>query len=91
MDIDDIIAPGGHFPLQDPKDDMTMEDLMQFEAENRTTSKHGSFSELHGQDIAPGVELVGQHLEQGFGLLFETREDAEKWLGKSSFPAPFLI
>ena len=88
MGIDETIAPGGHFPLQDPKDDMTMEDLMQFEAENKTTSNHGSFSELHGQDIAPGVELVGQHLEQGFGLLFKTREDTEEWLGKSAFPAP---
>ena len=88
MGIDEAIEPGGHIPTQDPKDDITFEELVQLDSEHPTNANHGSVRELHGQEVAPGVEFVSHHLEQGFGILFESREAAEQWFGGGFLSGP---
>ena len=64
---------------------MTLDDLV---AQENYAGNHGSFSELHGEDTAPGVQLVEEHLNKGFGFLFKDQKDAEAFLGKKCHPAP---
>ena len=65
MGIDEPIALGGHFPIQDPKDDMSMEELVQFESNHWKNSNHVSLSERNLAGYHEGVDLVCLHLEQG--------------------------
>ena len=85
MGIPEDIPTGGWFPQQEGGADMTLDDLV---AQENYSGNHGSFSELHGEDTAPGVQLVQEHLNKGFGLLFKDQQEAETFLGKKCHPAP---
>ena len=60
------IRPGGHFPPQDPKTEITLEELA---ALDRCGRNHPSFHELHGEEVSPAVALVEEHLNNGFARL----------------------
>ena len=79
------IAPGGLFPLVPPSAELTLEELSAVE---KCLGNHPSFNELHGQERAPGVELLQDHLNAGYGRLFTDVESAERALGVQVFPAP---
>ena len=64
---------------------MTLDDLV---AQENYAGNHGSFSERHGEDTAPGVQLVEEHLNKGFGFLFRDQQEAEAFLGQKCHPAP---
>ena len=64
---------------------MTIEELV---ALDYCKGNHASFEELHGEEGPPAAKLVEEHLNNNFGLLFETRVAAEDYLKKKTFPAP---
>ena len=53
-----------------------------------TRGNHPNFDDRHGEDTAPAVQLVQDHLNKGFGMLFASQEDAEKYLQAQCHPAP---
>ena len=85
MGLASEIKPGGHFPKQDADTEITLEELAVLD---KCEQNHGSFNELHGEDVSPAVRLVEEHLNNGFARLFEDQAAAEAWLGQSVFPAP---
>ena len=86
MGIDHTIEPGGWFPLQDNGADMTVDQLAEWDG---YSGNHPSFSDKHGESTAPAVQFVEEHVNKGFGPLFETRGDAEAFLNSQCFPAPW--
>ena len=50
---------------------------------------HPSFRFSDTGETPPGHELIEDHLNKGFGLLFASREDAETFLQSPIAPAPF--
>ena len=88
MGIESPITVGGLFPEQAPKGDMTIETLVAHQVAHGQYRNHPSFALKHCQDTIPGVALVTEYTEHGFGILFESREAAEQWLVCGAFPAP---
>ena len=64
---------------------MLVEDLKLLE---RPPGNHASFDERFGQEVAPAIDLMQEHLDNGFGVLFKDREMAERILGSKVVPAP---
>ena len=44
MGIEETIGMGGHFPPQKTKEDMTLEELIEFDLEHGNEASHDSFS-----------------------------------------------
>ena len=78
------IPPGNLLPLRDKTAEISLDELA---AQDRITDNHPSFKELHGEDQAPGLALVEEQLDEGFGRLFASQADAEIYLGAKAFPA----
>ena len=85
MGISSPIPPGGWFPTQAHGSDLSLDELS---SSAHFRGNHPSFNELHGEEEAPAVGLVQKHIDAGFGMLFESKEDAERYLGQECFPAP---
>jgi hypothetical protein len=79
------ITPGGLFPLQDDTPEMTMDDLAHAQIVQRN---HPSFLDTHGLAVSPGLELLTEQVNEGFGMLFEDQAAAERYLGGRAHPAP---
>jgi hypothetical protein len=79
------IQPGGLFPAQSGEAELTLDDLADAQAIKRNRP---SFSERHGQERAPGLDLLAEQVNEGFGLLFADKAAAERFLGGQSHPAP---
>ena len=91
MGVDSSIPLGGLFPERKCQNDMTVDDMVAFDSEHGQESNHSSFDMLHDQEASPGVSLVREHVERGFGIVLEDKEAAEAWLGCGVFPAPLGI
>ena len=74
MGIHDEIDPGGWFPVQEHGAYLTVDELATFA---NYKGNHPSFDDCHDEETAPTVQLVQDHLNKGFGMLFASREDAE--------------
>ena len=85
MGLSQPIVPGKLFPAQEAHPDLSLDDLS---ALATVKANHPSFSELHGEEIAPGHSLLQSQLNAGFGLLFHDRAAAELHLGAKVHPAP---
>ena len=85
MGLSATIEPGGLFPLQSGEPENTMQDL---EVSSVREGNHPSFRELHGQETSPGMTLVQEHVDNGFGLLLRDKKHAEAVCGARVFPAP---
>ena len=72
MGISSPIPPGGWFPTQAHGADLTPDEL---DAASHYHGNHPSFNALHGEDEAPAVKLVQEHVDAGFwdGLRFKGR------------------
>ena len=68
MGIAMAIEPGrGVFPPVPAEEVMTLDELV---AADLGAPNHASFTERHGQETAPAVELVHGYVESGFARLF---------------------
>jgi hypothetical protein len=85
MGLSSPIQPGGLFPPQSGEAEMTLEDLADAQAVKRN---HPLFSERHGQLRSPGLDLLAEQVNEGFGLLFSDKSAAETFLGGQAHPAP---
>ena len=56
--------------------------------ETTYSGNHPSFLEEVG-GVCAGRVAITEHLDEGFGLLFDTRADLEKYLGSRVAPAPW--
>jgi hypothetical protein len=85
MGLSAPITPGGLFPLQDDTPEMTMDDLAHSQIVQRN---HPSFLDTHGMAVSPGLELLAEQVNEGFGMLFKDQAAAEHFLGGKTHPAP---
>ena len=85
MGLSATIDPGGLFPLQHGEPENTLQDL---EVSSVREGNHPSFREMHGQETSPGLTLVQEHVDNGFGLLLRDKKHAEELCGARVFPAP---
>ena len=85
MGLSAPIQPGGLFPRQSSEPETSLQDL---EVAAVRGGNHPSFLEPHGLGTAPGLTLVQEHVDDGFGLLLRDRQHAEKMCGARVFPAP---
>ena len=85
MGITVDIEPGGLFPRVDAEADLDLKDLGNLE---RYTASHPSFAERHGEDRAPGVQVVEGYLQAGHGELFADARAAAAKFNKEVHPAP---
>ena len=83
--VNAVIPPCGLLPKISDDPEITVDELQTFD---RRLSNHPSFSELHGQDIPPGIELIAEHLHHGLGTLYANLEAAESALQAKCHPAP---
>jgi len=54
----------------------------------KTVSNHPSLKDFQGGQRPPGHDVIESHVQRGFGLLFENRASAEKYLETAIMPAP---
>ena len=85
MGLAKTIHPSGLFPLQDKESEKTLTEL---DGAERWTHNHPSFDILYGGSVPPGVDLLNDHIAQGFGELFESAEKASAHFGQRIHPAP---
>jgi len=79
------IAPGkGALPLQEAAASMTPEEVLREEV----VQNHASFEEPIGFASPPGYDVVTEHVNSGFGMLFADRRAAEKHLQSPVATAP---
>jgi hypothetical protein len=79
------VERGGLFPPTDVLPELSLDELAALET---MRGNHPSFSMLHGNEIAPGIALLNEQLNKGFGVLFSSRAAAEAHLGGIVHPAP---
>jgi hypothetical protein len=85
MGLSQVIEKSGLFPEQTGSPELDLDELA---AKATVRSNHPSFSELHGETVAPGIKLLEKQLNSGFGILFSSRAAAEAYLGAQVHPAP---
>ena len=78
------IPAGGLFSLRPVLPELTVAEL---EQKGVFDHNHPSFDKSD-EDGVPGIRLIEEHIEAGFGRLFTSRVEAEAWLGGKAFPAP---
>ena len=78
MGIDRPIQSGGLFPLAASAPEQTPEELDGLE---RWQANHPSFEWGFEASSSPGKDLLEEHLNAGFGELFEDLQAAEAHLG----------
>ena len=79
------IEPGGLFPSDDKEADIGLDELAALDV---MRGNHPSFSELHGEEKAPGVALLEDQVNKGFAILFADKTSAEVFLQGKAHPAP---
>jgi hypothetical protein len=85
MGLSRPIETGGLFPARGTDPELDLDELA---ALVPVSSNHPSFIDLHDEDVAPGIKLLEQQLDAGFGLLFTDKAAAEAYLGVQTHPAP---
>jgi hypothetical protein len=85
MGLSRDIEKSGLFPEQIGNPELDFDELA---SKATVRPNHPSFSELHGEAVAPGIKLLEDQLNYGFGLLFADREAAASYLGADVHPAP---
>ena len=78
------IQPCGLLPLKRSPAEATPQSVL-LRSRKRN---HASFRELHGEERAPGLKVLEDHVMKGFGVLFTDRDAAEDWLGSATASAP---
>jgi len=84
MGIDVPIDPGGLFPLFSSPASLPSSAVVA----RAPVPNHASFRDCQSCARPPGHDVIEAHLNQGFGLLFESKEAAEHHLGTRVMPAP---
>ena len=78
-----IESSGGLFPEQASEAALSPDDVF----DSEVLGNHPSFGGWE-EERSPGYEVVTAHVDQGFGLLFESRHAAEQYVGSPIAPAP---
>jgi len=85
MGVTAPIAPGnGAFPLQEAAASLTPQEVLREEV----VGNHASFEAPVGFDSPPGYDIVTDHVNSGFGMLFKDRRAAEEHLQSAVATAP---
>ena len=84
MGIRKPIESGGLFPPFLSPASMPPEAVLALKA----VPNHQSFRDLQSCARPPGHDVIEQHVNQKFGLLFRSKAEAEAYLGSASTPAP---
>ena len=79
------IEPGGLFPTTSDDSELALDELA---AQERWTRNHPSFVEPFGRDRPPGLDLLEEYLEDGFGELFKDAAAASDHFQVQVHPAP---
>ena len=69
------IDPGGLSPQHQVMPSISADDLM---IGDPILQRHPSFDDLHGEDVAPGIRLVSEYVEKGYGHLYSDIAAAEE-------------
>ena len=85
MGIAQEIQPGNVFPTQQPGNTLT-EDELAAGIHERKQGNHPSFQDYHNEAELPGIKLIEEHLNNGFGLLFKDQASAEHGLARNVSP-----
>ena len=85
MGLECPIESGGLFPKTAGDPELDSEQLA---SQERWTHSHPSFEEQFGLERPPGVGLLEEHLEEGFGELFSDTAAASEHFGVDVHPAP---
>ena len=78
------VLPSGLLPLVSEYASTTAEKLQQ---QAQWSHNHPSFDGINNGDF-PAHRLLGDLVDQGFALLFNSASDAEAWLGTPPVPSP---
>ena len=75
MGIRKPIPRGGLFPAALTTASITSEALLDAEVQ----PNHGSFSRFFGEEGIPGDKVVAEHVDNGYGFLFASADEAVKF------------
>ena len=86
--IAETVEPGGLLPLITEERTSSIDEL---QARVQWTTNHSSFDSLEADSsspTAPAHALLASLVDEGHALLFESRDDAAKYLGTDPVPSP---